>query len=220
MWVGTTAGPIGGDDLQLSVHAEPGAVLVVGSAGASIVLPGPTDAISQLLIDVVVGERASLTWRPEPTVIAAGARHRAVTTIEVGADADLIWTDELVLGRHAEQPGSLSSRLVVDGPDGPIVRTGIEIGEPGWDGPAVMGGRRALGQLLLIGAPAERWSSTRHNRACDCAHQWMTTTELPHAAQLVTVIAPSAHAMRAAIDGVVTHIRLAPLLHTADTARK
>jgi urease accessory protein len=199
MWVGTAAGPIGGDDLHISLRIEPKASLVVGSTGAAIVLPGPDAATSTLLIDVTLNDDASLVWYTQPTVIAAGARHRVLTTIELGAGSDLIWVEELVLGRHLEQPGTLSTRLVVDGPSGPVLRTGTEIGEHGWDGPAVLGGRRAISQVLLVGAPARRWAGfARHDDSV-----WAATTELSNGERLVTVIAAGAREMRAVVAEVV-----------------
>ena len=207
MWVGTTAGPIGGDDLHLTLRLEAKADLAVGSAGATIALPGPDGHTSSLLIDATLDDGASLIWRPEPTVIAAGARHRALTTIELGADTDLIWVEELVLGRHLEQPGRFSARLVVDGPNGAVLRTGTEIGEPGWDGPAVLNGRRALGQVLLVGAPAQRWAAIDRRDSAT----WTATSELSSGDQLVTVAAASAREMRAVVAEVVS----ASLAHTA-----
>jgi urease accessory protein len=192
-WVGTAAGPVGGDELHVEVRVEPAAVLSVGSAGASIVLPGVTSAPSRVVIDVSVAAGASLCWHTEPTVLAAGADHIAVTTITLGAGADLVWVEELVLGRHAEAAGRLSSRLAVDGPRGPVLRTGLEIGAPGWDGPAVTSAHRAHAQIVLSGAPARRVEDVTLDDV-----DW-TVARLRDGAVVFTIIADEPRHMRAAV---------------------
>ena len=64
--------------------------------------------------------------------------------------AALRWTEEIVLGRHGEEPGRLSLRLDVDLDDNPLLRHQLELGRcAGWDGPAVVGPNRAVGLILL-----------------------------------------------------------------------
>ena len=206
-WVGTAACPVGGDELRVDVRVESGAVLAVGSAGASIVLPGVTSAPSRLLIDVSVAAGASLCWHTEPTVLAAGADHVAVTTIELGAGADLIWVEELVLGRHAETAGRLSSRLAVDGPHGPALRTGLEVGAPGWGGPAVTDAHRAHAQIVLAGAPARRVETVTLDDFDDFddVDVQSTSARLNGDAVLITILAHEPRHMRAAVSRVTDH---------------
>ncbi|MDP1794416.1 MAG: urease accessory protein UreD, partial [Acidimicrobiales bacterium] len=60
--VASGAGPVGGDDLHLDVDVEHGASLVVRSAAASMVLPGPTGRSSSLRVRARV--HGSLQWVP------------------------------------------------------------------------------------------------------------------------------------------------------------
>jgi urease accessory protein len=152
--VASGAGPIGGDALTLDVEVGAGAALTVRSAAASMVLPGPHRAPSSLTVQARVA--GSLRWTPEPTVLVTGCDHRATTRISLGADASLLWREEVVLGRHDEPGGSLLQRIHVDRVGRPLLRTEVPLG-PRWpasDGPAGTAGARAVGSLLVIGCPA------------------------------------------------------------------
>lgn len=153
-WVGTAAGPIGGDDLHLDLGVGPAASLVVRSAAAAVVLPGPDRARSRLVVDAGLAAGAALRWWPEPTVVTAEADHEAVTRLRLAARTELVWVEEVVLGRHGETAGAYRSRLHVDGPDGPVLRTGLDVGAPGWNGPATLAGNRSVAQVLIAGTGA------------------------------------------------------------------
>lgn len=201
MWVATAAGPVGGDDLRLDVRLGPGAELAVASAGASIALPGARGERSQLRVDLALGARSCLIWHPEPTVLAGRADHVAVTLVELGAGADLTWVEELVLGRHGEAPGRMTSRLNVIAEGRVVLRTGLEIGRPGWDGPAVTGGRRAHAQVVLAGEPATHWRGTDAPELLGV--EW-TTAEMACGVELVTIVGREPRALRAAVGTVVS----------------
>ena len=149
--VGGAAGPIGGDELLLEVVVEAGAVLTLRTAAASLVLSGPGPAPSRSTIEARVESGGLLRWLPEPLVAAAGCRHRASARIELDGRAALVWREEIALGRHGEQPGSLSARVAVDVAGRPVLRQELAVGEGylGWDGPAVTGGRRAVGSVVV-----------------------------------------------------------------------
>ncbi|BFV60531.1 urease accessory protein UreD [Kitasatospora sp. CMC57] len=157
--IGSLAAPLGGD--RLAVHAEvrPGAELRITSAAATISLPGPEAAwLEQRL---TVGEGALLDWSPEPVIAAAGSHLVLTTRIELAAGARLRYREEQVLGRlhdwtRGAGPGRLTSRLTVRQAGRVILdqQTDLGPGAPGWDGPACLGGHRAVGQLLTIGLSA------------------------------------------------------------------
>ncbi|MEZ5409030.1 MAG: urease accessory protein UreD [Acidimicrobiales bacterium] len=155
VWVGTAAGPVGGDHLQLRVDVGPRAELRLTSVAASLVLPGPRGDTSHTATTVTAGDGARLWWCPEPTIVAAGADHRADTTVRLGDGVELVWVEEVVLGRHGETAGRLRSRLRIEGRAGaPLLCSGLDTGRPGWDGPAGLAGCRAVAQVVLIGPPA------------------------------------------------------------------
>lgn len=151
--VGGAAGPLGGDRWHLQIEVRAGARLVMHSVAASIALPGPSGRQSCLHLEADVAAGASLRWLPEPLVAGAGCRHRTESTVRVSADANLIWREELILGRHNEACGSLSARVDVELAGAALLRNALAIGpeSPGWDGPAVTGGMKAVGSLLIAG---------------------------------------------------------------------
>ncbi|MDY7106636.1 MAG: urease accessory protein UreD [Actinomycetota bacterium] len=151
--VGGAAGPVRGDELALSVVVGPGATLVVRSVAASLLHPGPGDPWSALAVDVTLGRGATLDWAPEPTIALAGCAHRTVTTIAAAAGARLRWREDVVLGRHDEQPGDVSLRLDVTRCDAPLLRQELCVGPsmPAWDGPGGLAGARRIRSTLEIG---------------------------------------------------------------------
>lgn len=154
--VGTAAGPVGGDDLTLEVTVAPGASLTVRSVAAQLVLPAATPAASSMHLVIRVGAGGSLRWLPEPTILVRGADHHMATTIDLGPGADLVWRDEVVLGRHGEVSGSLRHRVRVERAGRPLLCTEVVLG-PAWPasaGPAGVGDARVLASLLLVGVPA------------------------------------------------------------------
>lgn len=165
--VGSSAAPLGGDDLHLAVTVGPRAVLEVGSVAAALAQPDPAGRQSRLVIEVVVGGGGSLHWRGQPTVAVRGCNHRTDTSVRLAAGASLAWREELVIGRHEEAPGSVAQSMVVDLDDhGPLLRTQVALG-PGWPGSLGGGGAgagtRSVGTVLVAGpaagATAERWAS-------------------------------------------------------------
>lgn len=149
--VASGAGPVGGDDLALDLDVGCGASLVVRSAAAAMVLPGPSGQPSSLRVRARVG--GALWWAPEPTILVAGCDHRATTTIELAEGATLVWREVVVLGRHDEPTGSILQRLHVDRAGAPLLRTELPAGSrwPGADGPAGTDGALAVTSMLVVG---------------------------------------------------------------------
>ncbi len=154
-WVGTAAGPIGGDQLDLQLSLGGKARAEVSSAGAALVMPGPRGDSSSLDINVSLACCAELLWAPEPTVLCEGAVHHARTVIELAASAQLVWVDEVILGRHDAAPGIATTSLVIDLGGKPLLRNGLAIGAPGWDGPFGFERRsRYVAQIVAVGEAA------------------------------------------------------------------
>jgi urease accessory protein len=151
--VGGAAGPLGGDELHLSVEVRPGAALTLRTVAASIALPGRAGAPSRTVLDVRVGAGASLEYLPEQLVAAAGCAHQALSTVELDEGARLLWREELVCGRHAESPGDATVSTHVTYAGVALLRQSLAVGPnaPGWAGAAVLGGARATGSLLHVG---------------------------------------------------------------------
>lgn len=150
--VGGAAGPIGGDELHLSLHLGPGARLRVHSVAASLALPGPQPIESTLDINVRIDAGASLTWSPQPLIAAQGARHRTTVRVEMAEDAHLTWHEQTLLGRHGEHPGSATTRLRVRRAERTLLDHTLAVGphHPGSLGPAVTATDRASATILIV----------------------------------------------------------------------
>ena len=196
--IGSMAAPLGGDRLAVRAEVLPGAALLVTSAAATISLPGPGAAHYE--VDLTVGEGARLDWLPEPVVAATGSHLVLHTRITLAAGARLRYREEQVLGRHHDwarrrDPGRLTSRLTVRRAGRLLLdqQTDLGPGAPGWDGPAVLGGHRATGQLLTVGPDAPPSAPPTAATAL---------LALPGGgATLLTAVAPDALALRRALGG-------------------
>ena len=150
---GGAAGPLGGDRLALDVAVGPGAALTIRSAAAAVVLPGPSSLRPSILeIDATVAPGASLRWLPEPVVAARGCRHRILVRVRVATGGAVVWRDELVLGRHDEEGGSVVSRMSLDVGGRPVLRHALAAGDefPSWSSAAVGAGARSVGSLVVV----------------------------------------------------------------------
>lgn len=209
------AGPVGGDDLRLSIEVEPRAALVLRTIAATLVLPGPHRQPSRNEVAVRVGEDGVLVWLPEPVIAARGCDHHAVTRVTLEPGARLLVREELVLGRHGEQPGFIRQRLRVCIGDRPLHDQELAVGPgaAGWDGPAVTGGRRALGSLLVVdpdlGRQGVHLPAPEATAAGDSA-----VLPLSGPAILVTALANDGLALRHRLDAGLAQVE-ASLLHHA-----
>lgn len=150
--VGGAAGPLGGDVLELQIEVREGATLRLRTAAAAVALPGHDGRESVLSVTLTVAAGARLDYLPEPTVAAAGARHRTDIRADLAAGAALVLRDEVVLGRYGERGGSCRTRLRVDLAGAPLLRHDLDVS--GTDevslGPAVLAGCRTAGSLLWV----------------------------------------------------------------------
>lgn len=197
--VGGAAGPIGGDELRLSLHLGPGARLRVHSVAASIALPGPQPCESTLDISVRIEAGASLTWNPEPLIAARGARHRTTVRVEMAEDARLTWHEQTLLGRHGEQPGSAATRLRVHRAERPLLDHTLAVGPhyPGSLGPAVTGAARANATILIVDPTWTRTppADSRALAPRDDAQGAIAVLPLGAAAILISALAPDGLAL-------------------------
>jgi len=98
--INTAGGIAGGDRLEYSVAALPGASIAVTSQAAEKVyraLNEPAHVTTRLK----ARESARLAWLPQETIIFNWARLHRITEIELSAEAELLALEWLVLGRRA-----------------------------------------------------------------------------------------------------------------------
>jgi urease accessory protein len=98
--INTSGGVAGGDQLECSVTALPGASLAVTSQAAEKVYRALRETAT-IVTRLKVRESAKLAWLPQETIIFNRARLRRTTEIEVVAGAELLALEWIVLGRAA-----------------------------------------------------------------------------------------------------------------------
>jgi urease accessory protein len=152
MLVGSAAGLLAGDSLRLRVDLAARSRLTLRSTAATIAHPCDSGGSTSVEVDCRLGPGAHLTWLPEPIIACAGCQHDGHVRLSLAADATVTWLDSVTLGRTGEQPGRFHQRLDVELDGRPLLREGLCVGDgPGWDGPAVLGGRRHVAALHLLG---------------------------------------------------------------------
>ena len=199
--VGAMSAPLGGDRLAIETEVGQGARLQVDSAAATIALPGRTPEQARYDVRLTVGEGAELRWLPEQLISAYRSDLRMRTGVELAATARLVLREEQILGRYGEQPGTLATRLTVRRAGRPLLdqELGYGPGAPGgWDGGAVLGGHRAIGQLLVV-HPALDHKPAESRLFGEAA----VLTPLAGPAFLVTAVAPDARQLRCVLDEVL-----------------
>ncbi|MFL3866723.1 urease accessory protein UreD [Streptomyces griseobrunneus] len=204
--VGAMSAPLNGDRLAIEAEAADGAHLTVDAAAATVALPGarPDGEPSTYDVRLTVGERATLHWLPEQLVSAHGSDLHQTTRVELAATARLLLREEQILGRHGEPPGTLTARLTVHRAGRPLLEQQLAYGPGapgGWDGPAVLGGHRAVGQLLLADASFEEAPLAPRLLGPTAA-----LTPLAGPAVLVTAVAPDARLLRAILDDALREL--------------
>lgn len=143
--VGSAAGPLGGDELTLTVHVGPKARLRLVGVAATVLLPGRHGGVSRSAVRLDVAEGADVEYLPEPTVVTARAEHEASLVATLAGDARLRTREVLVLGRAGEAAGLLTTGTSVTRDGRPVLRQRLRIGDPALDGSvAGLAGRRVL----------------------------------------------------------------------------
>jgi urease accessory protein len=198
MVVGAMSGPLGGDRFALRARVAEGARLHVGSAAATIALPGQHKGEARYDVRLDVAGGAELDWLPEQLISAGGSDLRVTTRAELGAGARLVLREEQVLGRAGEEPGRLTSRLTVRYAGRTLLDQELSCGPGapgGWDGPAVLGGHRSVGQLVVVRPEfADRLPAARALGEC------AALMPLAGPAVLVSAVAPDALKLRGLLD--------------------
>ncbi|MFJ3401140.1 urease accessory protein UreD [Streptomyces microflavus] len=201
--VGAMSAPLNGDRLTIEAEVADGAHLTVDAAAATVALPGgrADGDSSTYAVHLRVGEGAALRWLPEQLVSAHGSDLRQSTRVELAPTARLLLREEQILGRHAEPTGALTTRLTVHRGGRPLLDQQLAYGPGapgGWDGPAVLGGHRAVGQLLLADPSFEDAPLPARLLGPTAA-----LTPLAGPAVLVTAVAADARLLRAVLDEAV-----------------
>lgn len=200
------SGPLGGDHFTVQADVLTGARLRVGSAAATIALPGQTKGGARYDVRLSVADGGELRWLPEQLISAGGSDLYVTTRVDLAATSRLVLREEQVLGRVGEEPGRLSSRLVLRVAGRTVLDQELSCGPgaPGdWDGPAVLAGHRAVGQLLVV-----RPEFADEPVPAQVLGEGAAVMPLAGPAALVTAVAPDARLLRRVLDAAL--LTLAP----------
>lgn len=128
--VSSATTPLGGDEVELAVQVGPGARLLLRGTAATVALPGQREGSSRARVHVDVAEGGSVEYLPEPTVVTAGADHRAELSVALAADARARCREVLVLGRWGERAGRLVTSTSAVRCETPLLRQEIDLADP------------------------------------------------------------------------------------------
>lgn len=201
--VGAMSAPLGGDRLALTAVVEDTAALRFTTTAATLALPGRTGAPAAYDVRLTVGEDATLHWLPEPLISARGSDLAQTVRVDLAASARLVLREEQVLGRTGEPTGRLTTRLTVRRAGRLLFDQELAFGPrvPGWDGGAVLGGHRAVGQLLVVDpAFAARPAEPRP------LGPTAAVAPLAGPAAVVSAVAPDALALRKLLDSAASQL--------------
>ncbi|MEG3628096.1 urease accessory protein UreD [Streptomyces poriticola] len=208
MLVGAMSGPLGGDRLAVEAEAGDGARLRIGSAAATIALPGPGKGDARYDVRLTVGDGAELHWLPEQLISARGSDLSVTTRVDLAATGRLVLREEQVLGRAGEEPGRLGSRLTVRVAGRCVLDQELTCGPGapgGWDGPAGLAGHRAVGQLVLV-----RPEFAEAPPAARVLADGAAIMPLAGPAALVTAVSPDALRLRRVLDAALAYLGTRP----------
>lgn len=124
--VNSAAGPLGGDELTLTVRVGPGACLTLTGVAATVALPGPAP-VSRVTVHLDLAESATVDYLPEPTIVTRRAHHESALTVTLGPGAHLRTRETVVLGRANEPPGTLTTTLDVTRVGSPVLRQQVAV---------------------------------------------------------------------------------------------
>ena len=150
--VGTAAGPLPGDELDLSLRLRAGARTSLSATGAMIAQGRAGGRRSTVNTCLSVGAGAELTGDPGPLIVCDGARVDARVDIELAADASLRWRETVVLGRAGAPAGWATIRWDVTVAGAPLLRQLLELNDAyAQRSPSLLAGATVLATELVVG---------------------------------------------------------------------
>ncbi|MCW2645624.1 MAG: Urease accessory protein UreD [Pseudonocardiales bacterium] len=197
--VGTAAGPLAGDDLELSLHLLPGAHADLMATGASIAQGRGGQAPARLSMRAQVDAGARLRAEPGPLIVCEGSRVDVHLDLSLAADASADWREVVVLGRAGDRPGSATLRWDVTVAGRPLLRQHLDLTDPSlvtW--PGVLGDARVLASALITG-PDVKARTVVHSPTA-------VVQSLNDHSVLVTVLGHDAADVTAALTGLCAEV--------------
>ncbi|MBC7275848.1 urease accessory protein UreD [Nocardioides sp.] len=137
---------------QVAVEVEVG-------EGASLTLVEPAGTVAYDMdgghadwtVTITLAEGATLVWAGEPFVVSAGADVTRDTQVTLGPGARLAVRETLVLGRHGERPGRVSTTWSAHQHDGrPVLVESLDLDASSLV-PGLLGRHRVLASVTTFG---------------------------------------------------------------------
>jgi urease accessory protein len=150
--VQSRASLLAGDDVELSVRVGAGAALELVEIAATLAhhVRGGTGA--DVHIEAEVATAGRLLWTGEPVIVAAGARVRRTTSLDLDETARALLGERVVLGRARERPGALVARTRIICAGAPLLDETLDTEDAETLTSAVVsGGARMVAGLTLAG---------------------------------------------------------------------
>jgi len=211
-----TGGLFEGDDLAVSLRAEPGALVHLTTQSATKAYRAQSGSARQRVeLDVAAG--AFLEYVPDPLIPHAGARVEQDVVVRVETGGSAIVAEIVTPGRVASGEAfgyrslSLTTRILVDGVETAVDSLELEPGAADPRRPGVLGDYAYLVSLFAI-APADAAGPLAESMADELARVddcLSGTAVLPSGAGvLARVLAPSAIPARRALQAAWSAARL------------
>jgi urease accessory protein len=144
------AGPVGGDELELTVEVGAGSALVLSEISPTLLLPGPHGEQSRTRVRIRVGAGGTLIWLPEPMIAARSCDHVNDVSVQLEEDSRLLMREEVLLGRYGEVSGRVTQRVSIHRGGLPLYRQDLYVGFGEAETPAVLGIHRAVGSTVVV----------------------------------------------------------------------
>jgi urease accessory protein len=159
--VNTGGGLLGGDAFALSVNVKKTASLSITTQSAEKVYQA-LDAPSRVDVRLTLEEGAKLHWIPQETILFSGAGLERSICADIASDSELLIAESVTFGRLAMGEsmiaGSLKDRWRISRDGQLIYADDFKLAKnmaAKLDRPAIGGGARAIGIVLLVSPDAE-----------------------------------------------------------------
>lgn len=206
LWiVGSAACPVGDDDVSIDLHVGEGVTATVRSVAATLVYAARGEG-TRLTTRLHVAPGATLTWRPEPVIVTARARHRATFVADVATGGTLVADEVVIFGRTDEAAGPYVSVTDVRRDGTPTSLSSFDTSLPGWDGPGGTAGAKVVATRVVVDpaeAVADGGGSPSDERSTDPVDRRTVALRPEGGGLLATTVAPDPERARAQLEAAL-----------------
>ncbi len=143
---------LGGDRVGMTITVGAGCLLELEDIGGTVAYD--SDGVrSAWDVDVRIAPGGLLVWHGLPFIVSSGSNVHRDLTVSLAPTATVAYRETIVLGRSGEAGGSLDARTTVTtgGRETLVERLRLDGRD---DDPGLLGGRRVLDSIVLVGRRA------------------------------------------------------------------